>query len=223
MNVCPILLEGWSDRPVVKMLLERHFGLTEEVHFSLHHHRGKGQLPDDLLGPPLRGREGLLDQLPSKLRGMSHRALVVVLMDLDDQDLKQQKNQLKRMLQKLPKRPQHVLFGFAIEETESWFIADHEAVLKAYPKAKVPLLQTIEPDALVGAAEKLAKALGSKTCTGADKTAWAESIAPHLDFNRPRSPSLRQWIADLSQSFSSMGWPELMAVPAAGQEFPKVP
>lgn len=221
MNGCPILLEGWSDRPVVKALLERHFGLSEDKHFSLHHHRGKGQLPVDLLGRPAKGREGLLDQLPSKLRGMSHRALVVVLMDLDDQDLQQQKNQLESMLQKLPKRPQYVFFGFAIEETESWFIADHEAVLKAYPKAKTLLLQAIEPDAIVGAAEKLAKALGSKTCTGADKTAWAESIAPHLDFNHPRSPSLRQWIADLGQAFSSVGLPEVMAVPGVGQEFPK--
>jgi Domain of unknown function (DUF4276) len=221
MNCCPVLLEGWSDRPVVKALLERYFGLTEETHFSLHHHRGKGQLPDDLLGPPLRGREGLLDQLPSKLRGMSHRTLVVVLMDLDDHDLRQQKKNLERMLQKLPKRPQHVLFGFAIEETESWFIADHEAVLKAFPKVKIRLLQAIAPDAIVGAAENLAKALGSKTCTGADKNAWAESIAPHLDFNHPRSPSLQQWIADLSQAFSLMGWPEVMAVPAIGQEFPK--
>ena len=221
MNGCSILLEGWSDRPVVKALLERRFGLSEEMHFSLHPHRGKGKLPVDLLGRPASGRQGLLDQLPSKLRGMSHRALVVVLMDLDDQDLEQQKNQLEHMLQKLPKRPQYVLFGFAIEETESWFIADRQAVLKAYPRAKTLLLETIEPDAIVGAAEKLAKALGSKTCTGADKTAWAESIAPHLDFNHPRSPSLRQWIADLSQAFSLLGWPDASAVPVAGSEFPR--
>ncbi|MNW02734.1 hypothetical protein D3C71_1985680 [compost metagenome] len=57
-------------------------------------------------------------------------------------------------------------------------------------------LRNIEPDAIVGAWETLADALrvNKHSVTGADKYAWAEAIAPHLDLDNPRSPSLRELV-----------------------------
>lgn len=202
MNRCAILLEGASDTPVVREIFQRHLGLQENIDFSLHPHRGKGQLPTDFLGKASTTRQGLLDQLPAKLRGMSHYPLVVVLIDLDDGSLADQTRILNDMLNRLPKRPATVLFRFAIEETESWFIADFEAVRKAYPSVNTNLLKKIQPDAIIGAWEHLADALAikRKSVTGPIKVIWANDIAPHLDFSNPKSPSLKILIDDLSNN-----------------------
>jgi hypothetical protein len=205
MNRCAILLEGASDTPVVREIFQRHFGLQENIDFSLHPHRGKGQLPTDFLGKASIARHGLLDQLPAKLRGMSHYPLVVVLIDLDDESLSDQASILNDMLNRLPKRPATVLFRFAIEETESWFIADFEAVKKAYPSVNTNLLKRIQPDAIVGAWEHLADALTikRKSVTGPIKVIWANDIAPHLDLFTPKSPSLKTLIDDLDNNLRS--------------------
>ena len=98
------------------------------------------------------------------------------------------------MLSRLPKRPRNVLFRLAVEETESWFIADLDAVVAAYPKANLRKLRKLLPDAICGAWEQLAQALGIDPAqvTGATKVVWAERIAPHLNLAEPGSPSLRK-------------------------------
>ena len=113
-------------------------------------------------------------------------------------------NEQFAMLARLPRRPRRVLFRLAIEETESWFIADLEAVVKAYPKAKQQKLRGIVADDIVGAWEKLADALNIKPSevTGADKYAWAERISPHLNLKEPHSPSLGKFIAGISREVS---------------------
>jgi hypothetical protein len=200
-----VLLEGASDVPAVHEILSRRFGLTEGEHFRLYPHNGKGALPKDLLSPPPSHRRGLLDQLPAKLRGLSYlgdEACVVVVVDADEQDCEGLLSQLNEMLGRLHKRPARVLFRIAIEETESWFIADPEAVASAYPKARVSRLKRIRPDAVVGAWEQLAAALGftEREVSGATKVRWAEQIAPHLNLSEPRSPSLGKFLQGIERS-----------------------
>jgi Domain of unknown function (DUF4276) len=192
-----VLLEGASDLPTVREVLCRRFNLTEGEHFRLHPHRGKGSLPANPLKTPDPKRTGLLDQLPAKLRGYSksldQEALVLVVVDVDDDKCIELLASLHTMLKKLPAHPK-VLFRLAIEETESWFIADYEAVKAAFPKAKITNLKKLAPDAIVGAWEQLAQALGTdrNTVTGADKFIWATAIAPKLNLIEPKSPSLRK-------------------------------
>lgn len=199
-----VLVEGASDVPTVRHVLARHFGLVEEVNFRIHKHKGRGNLPNDLLGQPDPKQQTLLHLLPAKLRGWSYfgdDACVVVLIDADDDPCHDLLAQLNSMLARLPKRPPRVLFRLAIEETESWFIADVNAVLAAYPKARTQKLRRIAADEIVGAWEELATAVGIKTTevTGADKYAWAERISPHLNLKDPRSPSLRKFIEGMSR------------------------
>jgi hypothetical protein len=203
-----VLVEGESDVPAVREIFVRGFGLQESVDFNLHPHRGRGRLPANPLKPPPVNRQGLLDQLPAKLKGYSHlggQGCVVVLVDADDEPCDELLRALNRMLERLPKRPLHVLFRIAIEETESWFIADPAAVQAAYPKAKVARLRRIQPDAVVGASEELAAALSVpvKSMTGATKAAWASHIAPHLNLEQPRSPSLQKFIEGIGRYRSS--------------------
>lgn len=194
-----VLTEGASDVPVIHELLARHFGLEQEVHFRIHPHQGRGRLPDNCLSRPDPRRRGLLDQLPAKLRGMSWlpaSALVLVLIDADDDDVNGLYAQLDGMLAQLPSRPAQVLFRLAVEETESWFLADQQALQQGFPYVRLRKIEGIAPDAVVGAWERMAEALGEKisSVTGARKLVWAKAIAPHLDFRRARSPSLRHLV-----------------------------
>jgi hypothetical protein len=205
-----VLLEGASDVPTVREILTRRFGLREGEQFRLYPHRGKGSLPSDLLSHPPKHLRGLLDQLPAKLRGFSHlgdEACVVVVVDADKDRCDELLSRLNSMLERLHKRPRRVLFRIAIEETESWFIADRDAVAAAYPKAHVTRLKRVQPDAVVGASEKLAEALGmpETEVSGATKARWAERIAPHLDLEDPRSPSLRKFLQGIERSLGQSG------------------
>ncbi|QIL44953.1 DUF4276 family protein [Acidovorax sp. HDW3] len=204
-----VLTEGASDVPVLHEILTRHWGLHKDVHFRIHPHQGRGRLPAQCLSAPDPRHRGLLDQLPAKLRGMAWlppTALVLVLIDADDdapQDLLQA---LERMLAQLPRRPPRVLFRLAVEETESWFLADAAAVKASFPQVKLRLLADIAPDAIVGAWERLAQALGEdvRGVTGARKLAWAQAIAPHMDFSVVPSPSLQALLRGLQDYLGSV-------------------
>ncbi len=199
-----VLTEGVSDVPVVREVLIRHFGLNEHVDFRIHYHRGRGKLPANPLAQPDPKHRGLFDQLPAKLRGfgkyMDEQCLVLVLADVDNDDCVQLLAELNALLLALPTKPPRVLFRLAIEETESWFLADNDAIKKAFPKAKLGLIKNISPDARIGAWEKLAECLDHNLAVGApDKTKWAEQISPHLNFETPFSPSLNKLILGLKR------------------------
>jgi len=198
-----VLVEGWSDVPAVKEVLERKFGLQEELHFRIHPHRGRGHLPNDVLAKPDPMRRELLHQLPAKLRGygksLGPDCVVLVVVDVDDTPCTELLADLNNMLEQLPVRPKRVLFRLAIEETESWFIADSAAVQKAFPKAKLGGLRKLPPDAILGAAERLAEALGVANFSGVDKRRWAEQICPYLNLDDPASPSLGKLIAGVTR------------------------
>lgn len=211
MSYFEVLVEGASDVPTLREVLTRRFGLIEGEHFRIHPHKGRGSLPRGLQRKPDLKHQGLLDQLPAKLTGYGHylgdEACVLVVIDADDTPCAQLLQALNDMLAQLPHRPPRVLFRLAIEETESWFIADDQAVARAYPKttrARLNRLRQIEPDAICGAWEALAQALGIRVdeVTGADKVAWACAIAPHLNLDAPRSPSLGRLLAGIEREVS---------------------
>lgn len=210
MTYFEVLVEGGSDVPALREVLVRKFGLTEGQDFRIHPHKGRGDLPANPLARPDRAQQTLLHQLPAKLRGFSYLgddACVVVVVDVDDTPCKKLLADLKSMLRRLPRKPQRVLFRLAIEETESWFIADEGALKSAFPRAKMQRIRSTTPDAIVGAWELLADALKIKRheVTGADKFAWATAIAPHLNLDNPRSPSLRKLIEGVNREVGQAG------------------
>ncbi len=199
MSWIEVLVEGSSDVPAVREVLTRKFSLIENQHFRIHPHKGRGDLPRNILKNPDLQNRSLLHQLPFKLTGYStwltKKDWVLVVVDADNTPCHELLSDLQAMLQTLPKVPR-VLFWIAIEETESWFIADTAAVKSAYPKATLINLKKIAPDAVCGAWEKLKEAIQAP---GKDKTAWAEAIAPHLDFDTPSSPSLKKLIEGIER------------------------
>jgi hypothetical protein len=204
MTCFEVLVEGASDVPAIREVLTRRFGMIEGVDFRIHPHRGRGKLPKNPLARPDPRQQTLLHQLPAKLQGYSHWGpdfCILVVIDVDDDDCGDLLARLRRMFDELPKKPQRVLFRLAIEETESWFIADTHAVKTAFPAAKLQRIKDIEADAIVGAWERLADAIGVPVVrvTGMDKTLWAGAIAPHLNLDRPRSPSLLKLIEGVNR------------------------
>jgi hypothetical protein len=199
-----VLVEGRADEPVVREILQRRFGLIADTDFRVHPHRGKGKLPVYPNNPPEPQWQGLLHLLPAKLRGwvdLPEGHVVVVLVDADNDRCMDLKAQLLAMYQALSKKPAVVLFGIAVEESESWLIADWRAIRAAYPKAKLQKIASLAPDAVVGASERLAEALGRKPadCNGADKHECATAIMPHVNLDKPISPSLRVFVDGIAR------------------------
>jgi len=204
-----VLVEGSADVPAVREILERRFNLMKDINFRIHPHRGKGKLPENILSKPNPKNRGLLDQLPAKLRGfgkLPSPCCVVVLVDADDDNCIGLKSDLIDVYRKIDPKPSCVLFRIAVEETESWFIADAIAVKKAYPKADLNKIPKSPPDSIIGAWENLAKALGRKPedCIGADKIEWATRISPYLDLNDPKSPSLNAFLLGINRILSNI-------------------
>lgn len=203
-----ILVEGRSDVPTIREILTRQFNLREGLDFEIHPHRGKGKLPDSVYSRVDPKNRTLLHQLPAKLRGYSHLThgyCIIVLVDADSDDCIELKTKLVDLHQQLLNRPPCVLFRIAVEEIESWFIADVNAVRIAYPRARLQKIEALPPDAIVGAWEHLAEAVGRKPedCDGSDKTEWAKKISPHLDLNNPKSTSLYFFIQGVHRLIQS--------------------
>jgi hypothetical protein len=118
------------------------------------HTRGRGQFPDPLQPQQLQ-HNGLLNQLEHKLAAygtsLSVDDWVRVLLDLDNDNCVALLLELKRRLDALPGKQPNVLFRLAIEETESWFIADFDALAEAFPERRLSKLKQmkIAPDAIV--------------------------------------------------------------------------
>jgi len=209
MRFIEVLCEGTSDVPAIREVLTRRFKLKEGENFRIHPHRGKGKLPaiDTCLQKPSTGDETLLSQLPIKLKNMGMQTqggfevAVIVVVDADDEDCKELKKKLLDVYDVIPTKPKSVLFRIAVEETESWFIADTNAVRKAYSKATIANLKNINPDAICGAWERLAECLGYDVTDsrGREKVEWATTISPHLELNSPKSPSLAALIIGIER------------------------
>ena len=213
MRFLEVLCEGSSDAPAVREVLTRRFALVENEGFRIHAHRGKGKLPasDRSLHEPDPNRQGLLDQLPVKLRNMGKQSVggyqvaVVVLVDADKDDCKILKQSLVDLYESLPTKPAHCLFRIAVEEIESWFLADHAAIKSAFPSANLAHIKKIDPDQVCDAWEQLAHCIGIEpaTCGGGEKSNWARAIAPHLKLDKPKSPSLRVFISGVERILST--------------------
>jgi len=159
----------------------------------------------------------LLNQLPKLLRGYGkafagypngYSAAIVLVCDLDARCLKEFREELDQVLHSCDPRPE-TRFCIAIEEVEAWLLGDPVAVKTAYPTTKEDILNTYVYDSICGTWEKLADAVypgGSRklkslgwVAVGAEKTAWAEKITPHMSIENNRSPSFRYFSNSLRQ------------------------
>jgi hypothetical protein len=185
-----VLVEEASTEAALSFLLPRI--LPENTTWVVHPHRGKNDL---------------LNKLPSRLRGYS-RFLppdwrLLVLIDEDRQDCRVLKERLNRRARDAGLRlargsggePIQVLNRIAVEELEAWFIGDVDAIRAAYPGVPATLANRApyrDPDAVAGgtweALERILKQAGHHG-SGLRKVEAARAIAAHMDPARNRSRS----------------------------------
>jgi hypothetical protein len=213
------LVEDQSGKVMLECLVPKLLG--EGHTFQIHAYKGIGRIPRGMTSAADANRRILLDQLPRLLAGYGrtfhgygedYRAAVVVVCDLDDRDLDTFINELREVALKASPRPQ-TEFGIAIEEVEAWFLGDRAALLAAYPKAKIAVLNSYKQDSICGTWELLADSIypgGSGALKkqgfqgiGSEKSRWARAITLHMNPAVNVSLSFRQFAKILEDSIRS--------------------
>lgn len=210
-----ILVEDLSGKKALDILVPKIIG---DMHtFKVHSYKGIGHIPRNMKDAKDARKRILLANLPRLLKGHgktfhsypnSYRAAVILVCDLDDKCLKAFRRDLFGILNACNPGPE-TRFCIAIEEGEAWFLGDLNAINKAYPKAKTSVLNSYENDSICGTWEKLADAVypgGSANLSkkgwqvvGAEKSKWAEAIAPRMDIMNNKSPSFRYFRDNLQE------------------------
>ncbi len=201
-----ILVEDLSGKKALDILVPKIIGSNHT--FKVIAYKGVGRIPSKMKANANAGKRILLDQLPRLLKGYgatyssasykNFPVAVILVCDLDDKCLKAFRDELTNVLNACDPKPE-TRFCIAIEEGEAWLLGDLAAIKTAYPKARGSVLSAYKNDAICGTWECLADALypgGSKALSkkgwqtvGAEKSAWAAEISPHMDVGKNASPS----------------------------------
>lgn len=197
-----VLVEDSSGAKLVSTLLPAVIGSYGNPHtWHIHAYRGIGRLPKGLSTKADPSKRALLDQLPRLLAGYGKTPgidAVVVVVDSDRRNCTNFLAELKDLLNKCHPAP-NTLFRLAIEEIEAWYLGDRQALLAAYPRAKVEVLNGYKQDSVCGTWEVLADAVypgGSVAILragwplpGQVKHEWAATISPQMDVEQNQSAS----------------------------------
>ena len=205
-----ILVEDQSGKVALDILVPKIIG--ENHTFKIIDYKGIGRIPKNLK-PGDASKRILLANLPRLLAGygkswQEYPAVVIVVCDLDDKCLKSFRGELMGLLNTCNPPPE-TRFCIAIEEGEAWFLGDISAIKKAYPKAKGSVLSSYINDSICGTWEQLADSIykgGSQRLScqgwqaiGAEKSVWAENIAPLMDLDNNTSPSFNYFLGKLRE------------------------
>ena len=197
-----ILTEDSSTQRLLGHLLPKLIGTFAEPHtWRCHAYRSIGRLPSGMSPKSDPSKRILLDQLPRLLRGYVKTPgidAIVVVLDSDSRECIAFLSQLKAVAASCA-ASDLVLFRLAIEETEAWYLGDKPALLRAYPRARMQVLDRYSHDSVCGTWELLADAIhdgGARAVQragwplpGEVKHEWADRIGPHLDPDTNHSPS----------------------------------
>lgn len=174
-----ILVEGPSEKAFLDLWLPRF--LPAQHSFKIIPHRGKGRVPGDPSKKPNPKRQGLLDQLPAKLRAYGRELRpetdrILVLVDLDHDDCLDLKMRMVDLINYC-NPPPVALFRIAIEETEAFYLGDRAAIRSAYPKAKLSKMDSYIQDSICGTWELFREVIGE---ISEDKVEWAKNMGSRL-------------------------------------------
>ncbi len=199
------IVEDSSGRDLLQILVAKLLGDHGNPHtWRIHGYKGIGRLPKGGLRPHSDPEKRiLLDQLPRILRGLGRTPgvdAIIVVLDVDRRDCKSFLDELNVVAERCGVR--HITkFRLAIEEIESWYLGDEEALCSTYPNARRNVIHSYIQDSICGTWEILADAViyGGRDLAkrqggphaGEYKHEWARRIGPRLDVNRNVSRSFQ--------------------------------
>lgn len=170
-----ILVEDSSGEKLLQVLLPQLIGPQGNPHaWRLHAYKGIGRIPSGLVTKADPAKRILLDQLPKLLRGYGKTPgidAVVVVLDADKRKCSEFLSELKAAAVACKPTPD-TLFRLAIEEIEAWYFGDREALLDAYPRAKLDVLGKYVQDSTCGTWELLADAVHAGGSAAIKETGW---------------------------------------------------
>ena len=158
----------------------------------------------------------LLNDLATYLKGFNKSlqnmsdATIVVVVDNDDRETTAFYTELETLANNIMITLDHV-FCIAVEEMEAWLLGDENAILAAYPNAKLSLLRNYEQDSICGTWEVLADMLYKSGRAklkrnspyygeiGKLKSEWARNIGAHMSIHDNNSPSFNHFINVLEE------------------------
>ena len=200
-----ILIEDQSGKKALDILVPKI--IDREHTFRIIPYKGIGRIPKGIISKSEARKRILLDQLPRLLRGYGkafsnysedYPVAVIVVCDLDDKCLREFRQELNAVLNSCNPKPE-TRFCLAVEEGESWFLGDLNAIQNAYPKNISTVLNNYVNDSICGTWELLADAVypgGARAllgkgwqAVGAEKSDWAEKISPNMNILTNKSPS----------------------------------
>ena len=156
----------------------------------------------------------LLNDLTLYLKGFNRslrsiKSAIIVVLDNDTRETRDFRNELESIASQNNISIDHV-FCIAVKEIEAWLLGDREAVLTAYPDARVSILDKYVQDSICGTWEILADATYHggykkfmKDCgntyseIGKHKCEWAEKIGQYMIWERNCSPSFKLFMTEI--------------------------
>lgn len=211
------LIEDQSSAALIEILMDKIIALHPNNQYNCKSFRGIGGFTrKNTIKETKTGK--LLNDLATYLRGFNRSlkgisATIIVVLDNDDHNPVQFEQELNEVANQNMIEIDHV-FCIAIEEVEAWLLGDVDAVVKAYPQAKMAPLRSYVQDSICGTWEILADAVYTgglnkfkRECTsfvdvGRCKKEWSESIGKYMDIDANRSPSFNHFIHEVSTRIS---------------------
>ncbi len=174
------------------------------------HLRKKGNVLEQKTGKLLNDLPMYMRAFSKVLQNMAHSTLIIVL-DNDKRDVEQFREELEEVAVSNMILCDYV-FCVAIKEMEAWLLGDKEAIIKAYPDAKMQYIKKYNQDAICETWEVLAdivyphgflilkkKANGNYSEIGKAKCEWADKIGKYIHLYENISPSYQYFIGELEK------------------------
>ncbi len=207
-----IFVEDLSGKMALEIIVPKIIG--DNNTFKIYPYKGIGHIPKKLNAKSDVSKRILLDNLPRILNGCGKTyrdnsdVVIIIVCDLDNKCFKTFRKDLLDLLDSCEYKP-NAKFCIAIEEFESWFLGDLDAIKNAYPKAKDAILRKYKNDDICGTWEFLAEAIypgGIKVLSrkgyqiiGKEKSSWSQKISPYLNINENKSPSFCYFVSKLRE------------------------
>lgn len=212
------LAEDRSGAVLIEQVMQKVTALHPEVTYYCKGYHGMGGFTKRNTVKETKDGK-LLNDLATVLRGLNKSlqsipATIVVVMDNDTRDTTDFISQLQAVAAQNRITVDHV-FCIAVEEMEAWLLGDRQALLTAYPDARIPLLNTYVQDSICGTWELLANAVYpgglskfKKDCpsymeAGQYKSEWARKIGQHMDLASNLSPSFQNFMNEILKRLST--------------------
>lgn len=214
------LIEDKSSEELIRILMSRLILDRDDMSFDCKPFKGLGKLPKEKTINAIKTGK-LLQDLGIYLSGFDKRlgpygksAVIIIVLDNDNRNPEVFKNEIVQIARRHVHNVEYAVC-LAIEEVEAWLLGDYNAILRAYPNARISYWNSYVQDSICNTWEHLADVIYpggyqkmKKDCPtykeiGAIKSEWAKTIGSYMDIDNNRSPSFNSFISEISTRICS--------------------